>query len=156
MVHRELTLDARRRSALSVTADHTSPSGEDAPLDRATLSGPQRYSVQFTASEEYVALVEEAKALLAHALPSATLAEIHLRALRTLVAELKKRKFAVGARRIEPSSAAGSADATTTAGTAPPKADTTTTAATQASDATRAAKGDTPSSGRQPTADSPR
>ena len=41
-----------------------------------------------------MALVEEAKALLAHALPSADLAEIHLRALRTLVAALKKRKFA--------------------------------------------------------------
>jgi hypothetical protein len=67
------------------TIDHAAP----------TLSGPQRYSVQFTASEEYVALVQEANALLAHALPSATLAEIHLRAMRTLVAELKKRRFAV-------------------------------------------------------------
>jgi len=57
-------------------------------------SAPQRYKVQFTASEEYVALVEEAKALLAHALPRADLAEIHLRALRTLVAALKKRKYA--------------------------------------------------------------
>jgi hypothetical protein len=65
---------------------------------RVTLSGPQRYSVQFTASEEYVALVEEARALLAHALPSADIAEVHLRAMQTLVAALKKRKFAVSAR----------------------------------------------------------
>jgi hypothetical protein len=43
--------------------------------------------------------VEEAKALLAHALPRADLAEIHLRAIRTLVAELKKRKFATSTKR---------------------------------------------------------
>jgi len=59
-----------------------------------SLSGPQRYHVQFTATEEYVALLEEAKALLAHARPSAELAEIHLRALRTLVTALKQRKYA--------------------------------------------------------------
>jgi hypothetical protein len=87
----------------------TEPSGFDAASPtaaaparadetRVTLSGPQRYSVQFTASEEYVALVEEARALLAHALPSADLAEVHLRAMQTLVAALKKRKFAVSAR----------------------------------------------------------
>jgi hypothetical protein len=63
------------------------------------LDGPQRFKVQFTATEEYVALVEEAKALLAHALPRADLAEIHLRAIRTLVAELKKRKFATSTKR---------------------------------------------------------
>jgi hypothetical protein len=77
-----------------------------------TLSGPQRYSVQFTASEEYVALVAEARALLAHALPSATLAEIHLRAMRTLVSELKKRKFAVRQRGAESPARASTAAAT--------------------------------------------
>jgi len=60
----------------------------------ASPSGPQRYKVQFTASEEYVALVEEAKELLAHALPRADVVEIHLRALRTFVAVLKQRKYA--------------------------------------------------------------
>jgi hypothetical protein len=70
--------------------------GEETARD---LDGPQRFKVQFTASEEYVALVEEAKALLAHALPRADLAEIHLRAIRTLVAELKKRKFATSTTR---------------------------------------------------------
>lgn len=56
---------------------------------------PERYKVQFTASEEYVKLVEEAKALLSHAAPRATLEEIHLRAMRALVAALEKRKYAV-------------------------------------------------------------
>jgi len=56
---------------------------------------PQRYRVQFTASEEYVKLVDEAKALLAHASVRVGLDEIHLRALRVLVTELKKHKYAV-------------------------------------------------------------
>jgi 5-methylcytosine-specific restriction endonuclease McrA len=56
---------------------------------------PQRYKVQFTAGEEYVKLVEEAQALLSHSAPRATLDEIQLRAMRALVAELKRRKRAV-------------------------------------------------------------
>jgi hypothetical protein len=59
---------------------------------------PQRYKVQFTAGEEYVKLVEEAQALLSHSAPRATLDEIQLRAMRALVAELKRRKHAVTAR----------------------------------------------------------
>jgi 5-methylcytosine-specific restriction endonuclease McrA len=59
---------------------------------------PERYKVQFTAGEEYVKLVEEAQALLSHSAPRATLDEIHLRAMRALVAELKRRKHAVVAR----------------------------------------------------------
>jgi hypothetical protein len=59
---------------------------------------PQRYKVQFTAGEEYVKLVEEAQALLSHSAPRATLDEIQLRAMRALVAELKRRKHAVVAR----------------------------------------------------------
>jgi hypothetical protein len=55
---------------------------------------PERYKVQFTATEEYVRLVEEAKALLSHAAPRATLDEIQLRALRTFVALLRKQKYA--------------------------------------------------------------
>ena len=55
---------------------------------------PERYKVQFTATEEYVRLVEEAKALLSHAVPNVTLEELQLRAMRALVAELKKKKYA--------------------------------------------------------------
>jgi hypothetical protein len=56
---------------------------------------PERYKVQFTATEEYVRLVEEAKALLSHSVPRVTLDELHLRALRALVSELTKKKYAV-------------------------------------------------------------
>jgi hypothetical protein len=56
---------------------------------------PVRYKVQFTASEEYVRLVEQAKALLSHAVPGMALEELQLRAMRSLVSELSKRKYGV-------------------------------------------------------------
>jgi hypothetical protein len=59
---------------------------------------PQRYGVQFTASKEYVDLVEKAQALLSHSAPRAGLDEIHLRAMRVLVAELERQRYAVTAR----------------------------------------------------------
>jgi hypothetical protein len=70
-------------------------SGQTPPAEPLS---PQRYKVQFTAGEEYVKLVEEAQALLSHSAPRATLDEIQLRAMRALVAELKRRKHAVTAR----------------------------------------------------------
>ena len=60
----------------------------------ALVEGPERYRVEFTAAAEYVHLVEEAKALLSHAVPNVPLEELHLRAMRALVAELKKKKYA--------------------------------------------------------------
>ena len=56
---------------------------------------PERYRVQFEAGDEYVQLVEKAKALLSHAAPRAGLVELHLRAMRSLVAELEREKYAV-------------------------------------------------------------
>jgi hypothetical protein len=63
---------------------------------------PERYRVQFTAREEYVKLIEEARALLSRSAPRATLDEIQLRAMRALVAELKRKKYAVTARPKKP------------------------------------------------------
>ena len=60
----------------------------------ALLKRPERYRVQFTATEEYVHLVEEAKALLSHAVPNVSLEELQLRAMRALVTELNKKKYA--------------------------------------------------------------
>jgi hypothetical protein len=54
--------------------------------------------VQFEASEEYVELVERAKALLSHATPRPHLGLLHLRAMRALVAELEREKYAVTTR----------------------------------------------------------
>jgi hypothetical protein len=64
-----------------------------APLDGVLA---QR-GVQFTATEEFVSLVDEAKALLSHAVPKLTIEELQLRAMRAFVADLKKKKYYVGA-----------------------------------------------------------
>ena len=55
---------------------------------------PQRYGIQFEAAQEYVALLDEAQALLSHAAPNLSLSDLHLRALRSFVAELKRKKCA--------------------------------------------------------------
>jgi hypothetical protein len=68
----------------------------------------QRFKVQFTASEEYVRLVEEAKALLSHAVPDVTLEQLQMRAMRALVAELAKNKY--GAPECAATSSAGQAE----------------------------------------------
>jgi hypothetical protein len=79
---------------------------------RGPVRGPQRYSVQFTATEDYVKLVERAKALLSHASMGASLEELHLRAMQALVSELEKRKYAITKRAAnsdaEPLSGSGS------------------------------------------------
>ena len=72
--------------------DPTTPAAEG--HHGAILERPERYKVQFTATEEYVRLVDEAKALLSHAVPNVTLEELQMRAMRALVAELKKKKYA--------------------------------------------------------------
>jgi hypothetical protein len=80
----------------------TPPAGAGLPVPLS----PGRYRVQFTAGEEYVKLVEEVRALLSHSAPRATLDEIQLRAMRGLVAELRRQKYAVTARPRKPRCAA--------------------------------------------------
>ena len=67
--------------------------GDDTPAHTAPAR-PQRYKVQFTASQEYVDLLARARDLLSHAVPDRSIEEVQLRALRELVAALEKRKFA--------------------------------------------------------------
>jgi hypothetical protein len=55
---------------------------------------PQRFRIQFTASQDYVHLLQRATDLLSHKDPTRSLAEVHLRAMRLLVRELEKRKYA--------------------------------------------------------------
>jgi hypothetical protein len=74
-------------------AEAPAPAREERPEAEPPALEPQRYKVQFTGSEEYVELLEQARDLLSHALPNASLDEIHVRALRVLVAELQKRKY---------------------------------------------------------------
>jgi hypothetical protein len=81
-------------------------------IPSAAQLGPQRYKVQFEASEEYVELVEKAKALLSQTAPRVDLGELHLRALRALVTELERKKYAATGRprqRVAPTAATQSA-----------------------------------------------
>src|SRR5688572_24060676 len=57
------------------------------------LLGPHLTQVQFTATQEYVDLLERARGLLAHAVPSRSIEEVHLRAMRALVAELERTRM---------------------------------------------------------------
>jgi 5-methylcytosine-specific restriction endonuclease McrA len=58
------------------------------------LDVPQRYRVEFTATQEYVDLLRQAQDLLSHAVPRRALDVLHLRAMRALVAELRRQKCA--------------------------------------------------------------
>src|SRR5882672_10946858 len=60
--------------------------------DAAEQQTALRYRVQFTASQEFVDLLEEASHLIGHETPRATLPEIQIRALRSLVQELRARR----------------------------------------------------------------
>jgi hypothetical protein len=71
--------------------------GDEPQMDEPNHSAPrfpERYKVQFTATQEYVDLLEEARDLLSHAAPNAPLDEVHQRALECLVKDLRKKKFA--------------------------------------------------------------
>ena len=65
---------------------------------RPPVTGPQQYQVQFSATEEHVHLIERAKALLARAGSGKSLGDLHLQAMKLLVAALEKQKFAVAER----------------------------------------------------------
>ncbi|MEZ4221383.1 MAG: hypothetical protein R3B13_10700 [Polyangiaceae bacterium] len=61
----------------------------------AEAPAEQRFKVQFTAGEEYVRLLQEAQELLGPGENGHVIAEVHLRAMRLFVRELKKRKCAL-------------------------------------------------------------
>jgi hypothetical protein len=71
---------------------HPQPGPEPA-TEPSSLAAPQRYRVEFTASQQYVDLLEQARDLLSHASPNASMDEVHVRALELLVAELRKKKY---------------------------------------------------------------
>jgi 5-methylcytosine-specific restriction endonuclease McrA len=58
-----------------------------------TPLAPERYGVQFTMGREDKELLEHAKAMLAHQMPSWDEGQVFLHALRALVRQLERRKF---------------------------------------------------------------
>lgn len=71
-----------------------------APVDRPKVEisplSPDRYKVEFTASEALCDKLREAQALVRHQVPGGDLAEVIDRALTLLVNDLKKKRFGVG------------------------------------------------------------
>jgi hypothetical protein len=103
----ELLEPAPARAGLLEPAPARSGLLEPAPARAglAPVTGPLRYGVQFSVAEEYVQLVEQAKALLSQAHSKSSLEEIHLRAMRLLVAELEKQRFGAKPRPRKPPAA---------------------------------------------------
>jgi 5-methylcytosine-specific restriction endonuclease McrA len=102
-------MDSMESSAWAEPTESTPPANDDSTTEESDSAAAapqpaparlesQRYRVQFEASEEYAKLVERAKALLSPSAPRADLGELHLRAMRCLVTELERRKYAVTAR----------------------------------------------------------
>jgi 5-methylcytosine-specific restriction endonuclease McrA len=85
-------VEADSEAEADSNADAAAALGADPEAPPAQTLVTQRYRVQFTATQEYVDLLQSAKDLLAHAVPSRSIEEVHLRALRALVSKLKKRK----------------------------------------------------------------
>jgi hypothetical protein len=110
-------LDADGHALARLGAGATPAELPQSPLE------PQRYKVQFEASEEYVELVERAKAL-SHRGPRPELGDLHLRAMRAFVAELEREKYAVTTRqRVARRSAPGLADEQLRSGKPEPKSE---------------------------------
>jgi hypothetical protein len=91
--------DHRPDDAATTEDDSTGDEGAlpvgPVPVNLPPITGPQLYELRFGTVEEHVHLVERAKALLARSRPQVTLGELHLEAMKLLVAALEKRKFAV-------------------------------------------------------------
>ena len=60
--------------------------------------GALRYRVEFTASERYVELLEEARNLLQHRVPDRDVARVHELAMTAFVEHLRKRRQAASGR----------------------------------------------------------
>jgi hypothetical protein len=93
---RETAEDEMATGDRSDSAASPAPARVERPwLAQLPVTGPQQYQVQFSTTEEHVQLIERAKALLARQAPGKSLGDLHLQAMKLLVAELEKRKFAV-------------------------------------------------------------
>jgi 5-methylcytosine-specific restriction endonuclease McrA len=93
---RELSLGKRPEDWMDVNDDDAGCPDDSSP-ERPDVAEPQRplqYGVQFTASQEFVDLLEQARDLLGHESSRPALPDIQLRALRALVKELRTRKRA--------------------------------------------------------------
>jgi hypothetical protein len=91
---------ARGASTTAAPAPPARPSPRPArPQPAVTPLAPDRYKITFTGDSETCELLEMAKDMLSHTLPAGETAEVVKRALKTLVSDLARRKFAITTRR---------------------------------------------------------
>jgi hypothetical protein len=90
---RDATVQSETALAQSQVVEPLAAPEPSAPARSATDA--TRYKVQFTADQEYIDLVEQARALSWHTLPHGDLAELHRLAMQMLVDKLLRRKAAV-------------------------------------------------------------
>jgi hypothetical protein len=85
-------LSSDELSSDELSSDELSSDEVPAAEAPAASSRPLQYKVQFTASQRYVDLLEEAIALLGHERPRPGLPDVQLRALELLVVKLRKER----------------------------------------------------------------
>ena len=84
----------------SADGSHPRTDGESSEVSaRARIIGPLRFKVQFTATEEFVELIERARALLSQRRGPASIDQIQLEALRLFVTSLEKKRYGASERR---------------------------------------------------------
>ena len=85
---------------------------ESKPLSGASKPlGALRYRVEFTASERYVELLEEARNLLQHQVPDRAVARVHELAMTAFVEKLRQRRQTASGRPRRAAESCGSAPA---------------------------------------------
>jgi hypothetical protein len=82
--------NAQELDATQADEAHCEDDEHSSAVQSASAAQPLHYKVQFTASQHYVDLLEEAIALLGHEKPRLGLPEVQLRALALLVAKLRR------------------------------------------------------------------
>jgi len=92
-LHAPARADTPQADALDSASHAHAPTRLDAPGTLPPVTAAQQYSLQFSTTEEHVQLIERAKALLARVAPGKSLGELHLQAMKLLVAALEKQKF---------------------------------------------------------------
>ncbi|MET0414376.1 MAG: hypothetical protein ABW217_23900 [Polyangiaceae bacterium] len=93
-------------AGLELTDESSLPSPASLPEAEPAPARAMHYKVQFTADQEYMSLLEEARDLLAHVNPTRDFVEVQRRALELLVAQLRKRKHAARASAVSQSAEA--------------------------------------------------
>jgi hypothetical protein len=87
-------VDTARDSLAPPDESDTSRERQRSRDDDPNVSVPLRYRVQFTADQDFVDLLAEARDLLWHRLPDGDLASVQRLALEALVAQLRRTKYA--------------------------------------------------------------